>query len=267
MVIGCGNIGALWGLDPARTQPASWAGAIRANSRMELVGLVDTNAEVLAKAAEAYGAQGFADAQEAVAALNPDVVVIATPPESHEALLSTMIACRVPFIVCEKPMTTTVESAQRMVEMTEGRQVLLNHQRRFFPLYKAARRRIAAGELGDITKVVGHYSKGLLNNGSHLVDMVFYLVPEKESLLELVVHDDSEEIHDLIVEGTKGTLVITNLGYRFEWPGGVEEDVRSMLEPSVAHIVECLDGTAMPLCTPGDGLKVVRAISALSANQ
>ena len=261
VVIGCGKIGALWGLDPARTQPASWAGALQAHAKVDVVGLVDRDSQTLAKATEAYGVEGYSDARDAVEKLKPDVVIIATPPDSHEELLALMLELTVPFIVCEKPLTTTVESAERMVKAAVGHKVLVNHQRRFFPLYKAAQKRIADGELGEIVKATGHYSKGLLNNGSHLIDIVFYMVPQKKMPLEFVVHDDSEEIHDLILEGTKGTLKITHLGYRFEWPGGAEEDVRSMLEPSVSHIVECLDGTAMPLCTPEDGLKVIRALS------
>jgi predicted dehydrogenase len=238
-----------------------------ANARTELVGLVEQNSELLEKVGTHYGVPPYTDLTEALRAQKPDICIIATPPSTHEQILKVALEHQVPAIVCEKPVSVDAAGAGRMIEMAQKAEaiVLLNHQRRFFPLYKEARMRIAAGELGKIVKATGHYSKGLLNNGSHLIDIVFYLLRERHTSLELIAHDDSEEIHDLTLEGSKGVLTITHYGYEFKWPGETKVDKRSMLEPTIAHIVECLDGTATPLCTLEDGLKTLRVIERLES--
>ncbi|MDP2651837.1 MAG: Gfo/Idh/MocA family oxidoreductase [bacterium] len=277
VVIGCGRIGALWGIDSAEVQPASHAAAIVANQRTELVGLVDVNAEVLHKAGAFFGAQTFNTAEDSLEQ-KPDIVIIATPPSTHEELLETVLRSNPPAVVCEKPLSDSTESAWRMLEMTTVAKsiVVVTYQRRFFPLYHAARRRIQDGELGDIHEIQGVYSRGLLNNGSHLIDAIRLLTGNEALYVEgntikyasgalatFSTVPDTIEQHDLTLVGTKGSLFITDFGYRFEWGSGeVQTDKFGMVEPTIRHIVECLDGRA-PLCTPQDGYKAVQIVESM----
>ena len=277
VVVGCGRIGALWGMDSAEVQPASHAAAIVANRRTELAGLVDVNAELLQKAGAYFGAPTFGTVEDALAQ-KPDIVILATPPSTHEKLLKTVLQSAPPAIVCEKPLSDSTESAWRMLEMTKGTGsiVVVNYQRRFFPLYQQARRRIQDGELGDVQEMRGVYSKGLLNNGSHLIDATHLLTNSEAVYTEgnairyasgavatLIAVPDTVEQHDLTLQGTKGSLFITDFGYRFEWSSGeVQTDKRGMPEPTIAHVVECLDG-GTPLCTVLDGYKAVSVVDAL----
>lgn len=277
VVVGCGRVGALWAMDNSEVQPASHAAAIIANKRTELVGLVDVNAEVLQKAGAYFGVPTFNTVEDALA-LKPDIVTIATPPSTHEELLKTVLLSNPPAIVCEKPFSDTTESAHRMLEMTRGIPsiVLVNYQRRFFPLYQEARRRIQDDELGDIREIQGIYSRGLLNNGSHLIDAIHLLINREAVYAEgntvtyasgaiatFVAVPDIVEQHDLTLKGTKGSVIITDFGYRFEWSSGeVQTDKMGMIEPTIRHIVECLDGAA-PLCTPQDGYRAVQVVGAM----
>ena len=105
MVVGCGNMG------------SSHARAYDKLDEFEIVGIVDANP----KAVEAFNASVgkqypyFSDFDEALAKASPDAVAICTYPASHEplAVKAMEAGCHV-FV--EKPISSTVEGAMRVVE-------------------------------------------------------------------------------------------------------------------------------------------------------
>ncbi len=300
VVIGCGKVGALWGMDAARVQPASHAAACLTNSQVILAGLVDSNDAAREKAGVFFKTPTWGDAEAALEECKPDIVVIATPPHTHEELLVLLLARNVPAVICEKPLSGSVTSARRMYEQgrTSKSIVIINHQRRFFPLYIAAQSRIARGGLGVISKARGDYSKGLFNNGSHMVDALCFLLGTEcqwvrgrqgigqnidgtlgwgGAVVELRSHENNTEIHNMLLTGSAGALKIDEYGYKFTWAkvtsagreeldwehAQVEYDKRSMLADVLTHAVECLDGAASPRSTLADGLKAVEILDAL----
>jgi len=92
-----------------------------------------------------------------------DAVHICTPnaqhfPMAHEALQAGK------HVLCEKPLATTVEEAQTLVEAarTAKRRNCLNHNLRYYPVVQQMRRLREAGELGEILVVQGTYSQDWL---------------------------------------------------------------------------------------------------------
>lgn len=250
VVIGCGNVGARWGTELNRPQPASHAAALKANPRTELVGLVDQDPVQLKKVGEFYGVPTYADAAEALAALKPDLVVVATPPSTHEALFKVAVDAGVRLVICEKPLSDTLEAAKRMADMSKASSVLamVNHQRRYAPLFRDAKTRIKAGELGDIQQVSAYYTNGLLNNGTHTIDTLRFLLQDEvawvigiknennvaapagglniDGLIGFTkgtavtlqsLNNDAYIAHDFSFYGSKGLLEIHKYGFRFEW--------------------------------------------------
>ena len=313
VVIGCGRIGATFDIDSGLVKPASHAAALQQNPRTELVGLVDPDPAQLKRAGEQYQVATYSDARECLEATKPDVVVIATPPETHEALLALALELRVPAVICEKPVSDTVESAQRMLKAAAASSsiVVLNHQRRFFPLFREARERIAGGELGRIQQVTGYYTNGILNNGSHLVDAIHFLLddtavwamgvqntlntaapfgPNVDGLVGFSkgavaavqsLDNNSYGAHELQIFGTRGALLIRQYGFSFEYVpakegvtfvGAKELDwahaetkfeSRSMVEATLVHAIEVLDGQTKPQSTLEDGYKVMQVLGGL----
>lgn len=249
VVIGCGRIGATYEIDSGLIQPASHASALAANPRTQLVALVDPDAGALAKAGEYYGVETSTDARATLEKHRPDIAVIATPPGTHEALLALALELKIPAIICEKPLSDSLESAGRMRALAEKSDsiVVLNYQRRFFPRFKEARDKIAKGALGRIQQVSCYYSNGLLNNGSHTVDALSFLLDDtaqwalgvqnelnaaapfgtnidgligfsRGTVASLQSLDNNAwGAHDFQLLGTKGALVIRQYGFRFDW--------------------------------------------------
>ena len=57
----------------------------------------------------------YEDPKRMLLEAQPDVIDIITSPDTHEGLVELAVDCGVP-VICQKPMSTSLESAERMVE-------------------------------------------------------------------------------------------------------------------------------------------------------
>lgn len=92
-----------------------------------------------------------------------DVAVIVTPNFLHYPMARTFLEAGF-HVVCEKPMTTTVEEAEHLCQLVaeHNRVFLLMHNYSGYPLVKQARQMVADGTLGTVRKVVAEYAQGWL---------------------------------------------------------------------------------------------------------
>jgi predicted dehydrogenase len=92
---------------------------------------------------------------DAVIAEGVDIAVVAVPTRFHEDAALKLAAAGVHTLV-EKPIADTVEAGQRMVDAFVGADLVgaVGHIERFNPALQEMRRRIAAGDLGEVYQVV-----------------------------------------------------------------------------------------------------------------
>lgn len=124
--------------------------ALRA-AGFEVVGLVGTNPERLARRAEVTGVvRTFTDLGEAIERTRAAVVTVATPPESHARLVLTAIE-RGCHVICEKPMASDADEARAMLEAAEraGVMHLIGNEFRWQPDRALIGRAIADGLIGE----------------------------------------------------------------------------------------------------------------------
>lgn len=93
-----------------------------------------------------------------------DFVSIVTPNHLHFAACVAFLE-RGFHIVCDKPLTTTLEDAETLCRMVAERRVVfaLTHNYSGYPMVKEARALVAGGALGTLRKVVVEYSQGWLS--------------------------------------------------------------------------------------------------------
>jgi myo-inositol 2-dehydrogenase/D-chiro-inositol 1-dehydrogenase len=111
----------------------------------------DFFADKAAEVADRVGARVVADPIEAINADDVDAVLIATPGKAHDEQVNACLDRGVP-VLCEKPLTTDVASAYRIVqrEAQAGRQLVqVGFMRRYDPEYVALKKLITDGELGN----------------------------------------------------------------------------------------------------------------------
>ena len=93
-----------------------------------------------------------------------DFVSIVTPNHVHYRAARAFIERGI-HVICDKPMTTTLEDAEALCQLVRKHDVVfaLTHNYSGYPLVKQARAMVRAGELGEIRKIVAEYSQGWLS--------------------------------------------------------------------------------------------------------
>jgi predicted dehydrogenase len=116
-----------------------------------VVGACDVDPERRARIEQRWHVPVFADFDEMLARAEPEVVVIATPPQSHADVCLRSFAAGAD-VVCEKPFVATLEQADAVIEAAAaaGRCVAVNHEFREMPIFSAIRRAIAGSPGRDV---------------------------------------------------------------------------------------------------------------------
>jgi len=176
-LIGCGRVGSQWDEDRPASAPAlTHAAAFQRASRASLVALCDANPQRLATAARARGvARQFATSSALFNEVVPDIAIIATPTAVRREPIEAAVKAGVSTLVCEKPLAASLAEAREMVDRLAAARVFVNYLRRWDRAMRDWRARIAKGELGRLQRAVGWYGKGLVNNGTHLIDLALFL--------------------------------------------------------------------------------------------
>lgn len=181
LVIGCGRIGAFFD-KPGQTPILTHAHAYHAHPRFSAVGFVDQDFGAAQKAADQWGGRAFPDLEAALMGCDPQVASICTPDASHFTVMSRLLDSQVRLILAEKPLTLDPLQADDAVRRGRERGITINvnYSRRFDPSVLEVRAALRRGDYGRVLNAAGSYAKGILHNGSHLVDLLRFLLGEVE---------------------------------------------------------------------------------------
>lgn len=176
LLIGLGNIGMLYDIKlPASEYVFSHARAFMLHPNFNLVGAVDPAPTLRELFSEIYKVPAVSTLSELFLEASPDVVVIASPTSTHLSVIKEVLQfCSPKQILCEKPLAYSSEDAQAIVDQCrrQGVQLFVNYIRRADPGVMAIKTRIKTGQICVPFKAVIWYSKGLLHNGSHFLDLM-----------------------------------------------------------------------------------------------
>ncbi len=178
-IIGAGRIGAL--LDhPHSSHILTHAHGYKAVEGFEIVGFVDRDLKRAEDASTRWGGRAFDDMEELFEKEDVDVVSVCVPDDLHCETLVALAKRSVQFIFLEKPAVRTSAEARVVGALYAGLEirVLVNYTRRFVPEIIRTREAIRGGDYGAFLTGTGYYGKGLLHNGSHMVDLLRFLLGE-----------------------------------------------------------------------------------------
>lgn len=131
-----------------------------------------------------FGLQSsYKDYQEMLEKESLDIVSVCTWPKTHSDAVCKAAQSGCKGIMCEKPMTTNLSEADRMLKACHENNVRLaiGHHHRFDPQLMKAKELINDKAVGDVVLLWGHCSLDLMNNGSHVVDMINFLNDDQEA--------------------------------------------------------------------------------------
>ena len=137
--------------------------------QFQVTALADPTPANLARGASfAPGATTYSDYRKLLSERNDiDAVVVITPSFLHAEVTIAALDRGLP-VLCEKPMTTAVEDATRMMEASRksGKLLYIGFQKRLVPTTAKMRELAAAGEIGAIQFVSGNLFRGDWNPNS-----------------------------------------------------------------------------------------------------
>lgn len=196
-----------------------------------VVGGCDPSAEQREAFTGKTGIPTFATMAELVEKTSPEILVIATPPDSHRDLCLEALGLGV-HVICEKPFVETLEQADEVIAAADaaGLTVAVNHQYREKPIYNAVKNAVGRDDVGRIvfTQIVQLMdlapwdepvkwraempNRTLFEGGVHLVDLLLSLYGEVPIAVwgrhspGLDPSKSADAIHVLTLEFTGGRL-------------------------------------------------------------
>lgn len=117
----------------------------------KVVGAVDTDTTRRLRATQKFHIPVFDTFDAMLTEGKPDVVIVGTPPATHEDYCLRAIAAGA-HVICEKPFVSSIAQADHVIEAARiaRRRVALNHDFREMPIFRAVRDAITRGETGGL---------------------------------------------------------------------------------------------------------------------
>lgn len=193
VIVGAGRIAA--GFDgPKSKHVLTHAHAYRQSSQVELIGFFDIDAARAGAAAKKWSCQAFADLDTMCEEVNPDIVSICVPDQQHYSTLLKISQHHPRIVICEKPLTTDNSDTKKIIKLyhRERIPILVNFSRRFDATVQKIRTDLRSGVYGKVLASTALYTKGVLHNGSHLIDLARYLFGEATTIRSLYQVRDYE---------------------------------------------------------------------------
>jgi len=225
-VIGCGSIA------KHRHLPE-----YAANKHVEITAVCDIVGERAEEAAAKYEAKAYTDYQEMLKQDDIDAGSVCLPNYLH-APVSVDALNAGKHVLCEKPMATSAEEADQMIEAAKrsGKKLMIGHNQRFVNSHQKARELIASGAVGKVYSfrtTFGHggpegwsadgkdswffkkdeaFIGAMGDLGVHKADLVRYLLQDEFVEAGAFVETSAKENADvddnatLILKSEKGTI-------------------------------------------------------------
>lgn len=177
-----------------------------------VVGVCASTPERGKQAAVRFGLdRSFDSAEELATSGEVDVVHVCTPNASHRRLAELALRSG-KHVVCEKPLATTSDDADALLELARGSGLItaVPFVYRYHPMAAEARARVRSGSIGPVRLIHGHYlqdwlsepadnnwrvdpwlggpSRAFADIGSHWCDLVEWVTGHRISRLIAMVH-------------------------------------------------------------------------------
>ena len=177
--------------------PCSHAAAYAAHAETQVVAIANPGLDALAAYQDRFGeVRVYTDAGEMLKEEKLDIVSIATHAHLHAEFTILAAQSGVKGVLCEKAMATSLAECDAMIAACaqSDTKLLINHPRRFHPVFAMAKQFIAEGAIGRVAMVECFGYGKLMHNGSHAFDVLTdFFGPAAWVQGELVETDDKAD--------------------------------------------------------------------------
>lgn len=183
VIIGAGSIGALkdskFDNKENKENVLTHAHAVYENINTELVGIIDNNQRKSILAAKKWNTESIYSIKD-LELIKPDIVIVATPQETHFEVLKEVLKYKPKLVIAEKPFCNSKKEATEI--MLEYRKecipLLINYTRRYSPIIRSFASHIRQGGLGKIYHSRILYDRGFIRDACHALDFFRFSLGE-----------------------------------------------------------------------------------------
>jgi UDP-N-acetylglucosamine 3-dehydrogenase len=195
---------------------------------VELAAVADTDSSLAQEAARLRGGHSYTDYRVMLDEIKPDVVTVAVPTHVHFQVVLDVLEAGCHVLV-EKPISATLEEGRQMIARAAelGRILSVGHIERYNPAVIELKRRLDAGELGDIFQVharrLGPFPVRVRDVGvvvdlaPHDLDIMRYLTDKEVERLyaetEQEIHTAHEDLFSGLIRFEGGLIGILNINW------------------------------------------------------
>lgn len=129
---------------------------VASNTSTKLIAIVEPSPDG-PEVAKLHNCLLYSSIQELISsAQKPEAAIVCTPNHTHVPISKELVQAGI-HVLCEKPISTTIESAKELLEVAERHKIklLVGHHRRFNPYIIKAKQIVESGSLGQIIAVSG----------------------------------------------------------------------------------------------------------------
>ena len=197
-LIGLGNIAWRFDYNIGCNGALTHASAYALDKRTELVGGCSNDPKDRIEFERKLGVPAYSTVEKMIKDLTPDIVSVCSPSSLHFEHVQHCLKNEVPMIWLEKPPADSISQVHKLIEeqrISDNRStILVNYQRRYTECYKKLATLFKEKVLGHCKLIIVTYSKGLEANGSHMLDIVFFIVSDDREykLVNLIDFNISE---------------------------------------------------------------------------
>ena len=198
-IIGLGNIGLLYDLEEESNSEVflSHTRSVFSHKNFEIKYLIDIDPKKLSLAKKKYGDQIEYKTELGEDYLGTDIVVLASIPSVNSYYLNRLKSIDlVKIFLIEKPFLIENEKVKDYYKIIE--KSYLNYFRKTLPFFKNLKKEIDNKLFGNLITINIYYTKGLINNGSHLIDLLNYFFGSNYDLnsIKIIKHKNDYSLSD-----------------------------------------------------------------------
>ncbi len=205
----------------------SYIEALKMSRVAKLIAVADTRSDVAQAVSESAGCRSYASHLELADREECDAIIVCTPPSSHADITQALLERRIP-VLCEKPLSTDVATARSLCERAQANGVPLAMASKFRYVDDVIRAKsiVASGLVGEVILVENTFATALdmarrwnsdpaisgggvlIDNGTHSVDIVRYLIGPVSQVIAL----EGKRTQELGVEDSVALFMRTKGG-------------------------------------------------------
>jgi len=194
----------------------------------QLVAVADSFFNNAEKVAKKYNIKAYADYKEMIDKESLDAVSIVVPTSLHKEVALHALS-RGKHVLLEKPIASDEKEAEEIIDCAEKNKVklMIGHIERFNPAIIELKKRLQAGDLGEIYKIdvqrIGPFPVRITDVGViidlsvHDLDIIDYLIGVEPSRLyaetQQRLHPHQEDSVTAMIKYANGVQAILNINY------------------------------------------------------